>query len=117
MFITFSVTLYACVADETNLVSFNTTSEQSTTYPMLVASGLTPGRHRMKTNATETLAFFPKFLEERHPDASEALHADLKRELVWRCMAIVLQDMCVDSDCVADRGFAYVCVSWWLLAQ
>ena len=96
------------LADETNLVSFNTTSDQATTYPLLVSIGLTPGQLRMKPKATEVLAVFPKFLARKHPGASDPLLADLRRELVWRCMEVALQDLCVGSACVQDTGFAYV---------
>ena len=97
---------YSNGADETNLSLFNTTSDQASTYPMLVGIGLMPPEDRLKFKGFEVLAFLPRFLPRRHPDTSTATKADLKRRLTWLAINHVLAGLALPE--VDD--FGYRCV-------
>lgn len=92
-------------ADETNLTLFNTTTDQSTTYPLLYTFGALPNKLRLKPKSYEVLALLPKFLKRLHPGSPE-VKADLKRKLCWQALREVLEPLALTK--VSDCGYAYV---------
>ena len=80
-------------ADETSLTLFNTTSDQSTTYPMFLSSALLPKGIRRKPGNLVNVALLPKFLKRLHPGLSSQKNAHLKRLLVWPSLRAVLQPL------------------------
>ena len=110
-------------ADETTLSRFNTTSDQASTYPMLISLGLLPAQWRLKPAAYELLAFLPRLLKRLHKKKSTEAMADLKRQLTWLSMADVLAPLDVVN--VSDNGYRFAsCLSvvvvivnvWWVRA-
>ena len=93
--------------DETNLSRFNTTSDEASTYPMLISLGLLPARWRLKPCAYELVACLPRLLKRRHPKKSDEALADLKRQLTWLSVAEVLAPLDVIN--VSDNGYTLVC--------
>ena len=76
---------------------FNTTSDQSSAYPLFVTLGLLPKALRRKPSNLANLAFLPKFLKRCHRGAGVAKLAHLKRCLVWAAIKIALHDLVVDD--------------------
>ncbi len=103
-----AVLAHKLCADETNLASFNTTSDQSSTYPLLVSLGLRRSEVRLKPWTLETLAFLPKYLARKHGKTSSKTRAHHKREVVWRSIAIVLYELSTRCEDAAVSGYTYV---------
>ena len=93
--------------DETVLTRFNTTSDQSSTYPLLVSIGSRSQEMQLKPSAYEVVAVFPKFLKRRHKVSDKKL-ADYKRQLTWATMNVALGPL--HADALDGASFRYVCV-------
>ncbi len=97
------------LADETNLTLFNTTSDQSTAYPLFLSSALIPRGTRRKPGNLVHLALLPKYLKRLHRLTSSARHAHNKRVLTWSSLQVVLQDLFEESlDGGPIPGYWYV---------
>ena len=84
-------------ADETTLTLFNTTSDQSSSYPLFLSLALMPKDLRRKPSNLTNLAFLPKFLKRRHRGAGIDKLSRLKRMLVWTCLRTVLRELIEDD--------------------
>ncbi len=88
------VLTFACLlVDETTLTLFNTTSDQSSTYPLFLSCGLLPKSARRKPGNLVNIALLPRFLKRLHRGAGANKRAHLKRLLVWAAMKVVLGDL------------------------
>ena len=76
---------------------------------MLISLGLLPTNWRLKPAAYELLAFLPRLLKRLHTKKSDAVLADLKRQLTWLSVTEVLAPLDVIS--VADNGYKFVMLS------
>ena len=84
-------------SDETNLTLFNTSSDQSTTYPLFLAIATLPKEVRRSQQGLINVALLPKYLRRLHKGAASK-QADLKRGLTWEALRVVLRDLLVPSD-------------------
>ncbi len=81
------------IADETTLTLFNTTSDQSSTYPLFLSLALLPKGIRRKPGELVNIALLPRYLKRQHGDAGPEKRAHQKRLLVWDAMKVVLADL------------------------
>ena len=84
-------------ADETTLTLFNTTSDQSSAYPLFMSTALLPKAIRRKACNLVNIALLPKFLKRFHPGSSTMKMAALKRRLTWTCITVALQALLEDA--------------------
>ncbi len=93
--------------DETTLTLFNTSSDQSSTYPMFLSVALLPRHLRRKPGNLINIALLPKFLKRHHPKASTTRSASLKRWLTWTSLRVVLKELLDCADAGPIPGYCY----------
>ena len=77
-------------SDETCLTLFNTSSDQSTTYPMFMTLGTLASERRRRQDALVNVALLPKYLKRQHRGGAEAQAAN-KRRLTWCALGTILE--------------------------
>ena len=79
-------------SDATPLTFFNSSSRNSSAYPVYVHVGLLPAEETLSASGIQTLAFLPSYCEADHEQCTVEQHTINRHLVVWKALRMVLAD-------------------------